>query len=176
MSALGLGVMAVFWNSIVSVFLAMLIGSLYTHLVGTLPSWYPIGGSTPVHGPGTSTTVAGMSWGMTIFMLLFITPFVMIGAGMILATVFMTVGHVEVSLRGHEASVFSGVGPIGWRRSFDPAKVTSILVRDSTYQVNGQPQTRIVLTADRDIKVGIFLSDTRRQWLAGVLRKLLLNP
>ncbi len=175
-SAWGLAAATVFWNSIVSIFLLMAGGALYTHLVGPLPSWYPIGGSTPVNVNGTATTVATMSLGMAIFLCVFLTPFVMIGAGLIAYTLHAAFGRVEVTLRGSEAWVFTGLGSIGWRRPFNPAKVTTARIKNSTWEVNGEPQKMIVITADKDVKLGMFLPDTRRLWLAGVLRKVLLNP
>ncbi|MBL8761910.1 MAG: hypothetical protein JNL50_11480 [Phycisphaerae bacterium] len=175
-SAWGLALAAVFWNSLVSVFLTIAGGGLYSHLVGPLPSWYPVGGSTPVNVNGTSTTVATMSLGMAVFLCVFLTPFALAGAGLIGYTLHAIFGRVEVVIRGSEAWVFTGIGRIGWRRPFDPARVATVQVKVSTWEVNGEPQRMIVMTAERDVKLGMFLPDTRRQWLAGVLRKVLLNP
>ena len=117
-----------------------------------------------------------MSLGPAIFLCAFMTPFALVGAGLIGYTLHAMFGRVEVTLRGSEAWVFTGIGRIGWRRPFNPAKVTTVQVKNSILEVNGEPHRMVVITADKDVKLGMFLPDTRRLWLAGVLRKVLLNP
>lgn len=164
---------ATFWNSITWIFVTIAAGGLYANLVGPLPSWYPMSNSTVKSG-STSTTVAAMPLGMAIFLALFITPFVLIGLGTAAAAVLGLFGRVQVTLRGQEATVFTGVGHIGWNRRFAADTVRDVRIKESGSSTNNKPNKHIVIDADKTVKVGVLLSDARLRWLAGVLRRVLL--
>jgi hypothetical protein len=65
------------------------------------------------------------------------------------------------------------VGPIGWTRRFSTDLVTSVRVTDSGSSTNNKPNKHIVIESDKTVKLGVMLSDRRRRWLAGVLRRVL---
>jgi hypothetical protein len=164
---------ATFWNSITWIFVTIAAGGLYTNLIGPLPSWYPMSNSTVKSG-STSTTVAAMPLNMAIFLALFITPFVLIGIGTAAAAVLGLFGRVQITLRGQDATVFTGVGPIGWTRRFNADTVRDVRIKESGSSTNNKPNKHIVIDADKTVKVGVLLSDARLRWLAGVLRRVLL--
>lgn len=170
-AAAGLAFFALFWNSIVSVFLVVVISGYWERLIGPLPVWMPGLGAT--HGPERDSR--SMPLGVLIFMTIFLTPFVAVGASM-LAAVFMSIaGRCEVRLEAGSASVFTGVGPFGWTRRFDPGKVRAVRSAPSTIRTKGRSQEDLVIEADRTIRFGSSLSDERRGWLVTELRRRLLR-
>lgn len=152
-----------FWNLITSVFVTLAVTRLLN-----LP-------------PGNTVTEEGtnepMSVGMAWFMLLFMTPFILVGittAGIALTTLF---GNIRVRFSALDASVATGVGPLRWTRRFDPASVDSIRETTSKFQTNERSHQQITLTAgSKKISFGAMLSDSRRNWLAAVLRQRLTPP
>lgn len=167
-SALGLLFFCAFWNGIVSIFLVVLFSSILAHLGIALPAWFP---SPMGSGPGQS---ANMPLGMTVFMGLFLTPFVAIGLAMFGAFVVAVAGRVEVRLRGPDGVVFTGVGPLGWKRKFNADAVEAIRFIDSDVEVNNRKQRAIAIeTPTKTLKFGSGLPDQRRLWLGGVLKTML---
>lgn len=164
---------ATFWNSIVSFFLCAALGGLYTNLVGPLPTWYP-GANTQIQSGSQTATPNTMPLGMVIGLLCFLIPFVLVGIGTAIAAIMGLVGRVTITLRGQEATAFTGVGPIGWRRRFDASSVRTVRIRESGSSTNDQPNKHIVIEADKTVKIGLLLSDKRRRWLAGVLSRVLI--
>ena len=158
-----------FWNSIVSVFVLLAVGSLYTHIVGPLPSWFPFTGTS---GKGKSAN--NMPLGMTIGLCVFLIPFVLVGVGTAMAAVLGLAGHYRVTLRGVEGEAFTGVGPIGWTRRFDASTVKSVKIKYADSETNDKPNKEIVIDADRTVKFGVMLTERRRQWMVGVVRRLLM--
>lgn len=163
--AFGAIFVAAFWNSIVSVFVGVAVGGLWVRLIGPLPSWVPMKSAGPP-----------MPLGMLLFLCVFLTPFVAIGAIMIGAVCMCIAGHVSVRVRGGSGVVFSGVGPIGWRRRFDALAVTSVRLRESRDSEGG---TRAVIEmcmgdeTGKKLRFGSMLRENRRAWLAGVCRAVL---
>ncbi len=160
---------SLFWNSITSVFVAVAAGSLYQHVIGPLPSWFPTFAGSKKGGLS-----AGMSLGMTIGLCVFLIPFVAVGIGTFLAAAMGLLGRVEVRLREGRGTVFTGIGPLGLRRGFDATLVREVRVRLSKSETNGKPDRSIVIEADNRVELGGMLTEPRRRWMAGVLRKILL--
>ncbi len=150
-----------FWNGIVSVFVLIAVSGLYSNLVGPLPEWFP----SPDDGD--------MPLGMTLFLCIFMIPFVVIGLGMVGALFMNLAGRVEVKIGEDEASVFTGIGPIGWRRRFDPSQVHGVKLGYAKWESNGSHNELIVIDADRTVKFGTMLRDGRREWLRAILHALL---
>ena len=71
-----------FWNGITSVFVLIALSGLYANLIGPVPAWFPA--PTMDDGP--------MGLGMTIFLCLFLTPFVTIGMIMFGAVLDLLMG------------------------------------------------------------------------------------
>lgn len=166
----GLMFFALFWNSIVSVFLVVALAGLYTSTIGPLPSWAPAPTSSSGSGP--------MGVGMSIFMLLFMVPFVLVGTVVLGAALVSLMGHVEARIgdeRDADAGcVFIGVGKIGWRRRFKVSAVKNVKIGLTGSSTNDKPDRGVIIEADRTIKFGSMLPDERRRWMAATLKTLLM--
>lgn len=181
--AAGLAFFAIFWNGIVSVFLVVLFSSIMAHMGVTLPAWFPTpmgsGGGGGGGGASSGSSNSNMPLGMTIFMALFLTPFVLIGLTVLGALLTTLVGRVEVRLRGPAGEVFTGVGPIGWKRRFNADAVEAIRFTDSGIEQEGKKRRAIAIETDparggKTLKFATLLPDQRRLWLGGVLKTMLL--
>ncbi len=164
--AAGLLFFTLFWNGILSVFMVIAYGSLLSLLGVVPPSWIP-----PMNGQA-------MGWGMTVFMLLFLIPFELVGIVMVGALAMTVFGRTEVRLGQSEGVVFSGISRLGRRKRFALADVTNVIERtkrrrDSDGDVHSK--TEIVIEAGHEVRFGSGIPDKRRHWLAGTLRALLLE-
>lgn len=169
--AVGFLLFAAFWNSIVSVFVLAAIGSLYTNLVGPLPSWAP----TP---PGTGgSSNSPMSLGMSIFMTVFITPFVLVGLFLVWSFLLALGGVVRVTLHGGSATIFSGVGRMGRTRRVELAAVERVRIHqklkpssesEGAYEISLEG-------AGTPIRFGSMLTKERREWMASAIKGQLLE-
>ncbi len=159
----------IFWNSITGIFLAIAVGSALTHL-GLVPSNWNL----PVSTNGGSSKPMGV--GETVFMCLFLTPFVLVGAGTFWLAMVMTFGKCVVTLRGDVGMVRTGVGPIAWKKPFKPSAIKTVKIRKANSETNGKPDREIVLDGDeKTVKFGSMLTPARRRWVAAVLRELLVT-
>jgi len=115
---------ALFWNGIVSVFLSLALAGLYTNLVDPVPPWFPAPGM--VEGkPEMNGKPMGL--GETLFLCMFLVPFVTVGAGMTVTAMMSLFGKVEVVVHRTEAYVATGIGILKWKRKFNPHKVSSVI-------------------------------------------------
>src|ERR1043165_8343196 len=152
-----------FWNGILSVFLVQAFAGLYSHFVGPLPAWFP----APQGG--------GMPLGATLFLCVFLIPFVVIGL-MLIGGFFMSLaGHVEVRIRGTDGMVCTGIGSLVWPRRFNPALVKRIDIGETKWKQNDQTKPTICIQADKTINFGSMLSDERRTWLRSTVVSMLLS-
>lgn len=133
--ALGLLFAAVFWNGIVSVFVLLAIAGTLHHALGSVPEWFP--------APPMDSGV--MPLGITIFLWVFLTPFIAIGALLAGTTLLAAGGRVEVRVDGERGSVFLGVGPLGWRRRFDVREVKSVTLGETTWKENDKSKPVAVI-------------------------------
>jgi hypothetical protein len=156
---------SLFWNGIVSVFVVVVAGAIYTNVVGPLPAWFPAPDMKPAMSPG-----------MTVFMCLFLTPFVAIGLGLIVAMIMSLAGKVEVSLAETQASVRTGISFLTWRSRFDPAAVRRVTIGTSNWQNNEKSTPVIVIEADRTLKFGSMLTEERREWMQAFLHQWFTRP
>jgi hypothetical protein len=153
-----------FWNGIVSVFVLIALAGLYTNLVGPLPVWFP--------APDIKET---MPLGMTLFLCIFLIPFVTIGLLMVFAVMLALAGKTEVRLTEQQGVVRTGLGFLVWPRRFDPRQVRSVKYGESRWKTSDSPPQKLVMIeADRTIKFGSQLQEDRRAWLMAVLQVLLL--
>jgi len=159
--ALGMLAAGLFWNGIVSVFvLANIAGTLHNMHI-SLPAWFP---APKMDG--------GMSVGMTIFLWIFLTPFMAIGLTIIGTFLSAVAGKTEVQIQNDQGTVFTGIGPIGIRRRFNPGDIKEISVRND--QNNKGQQTTFIVMETREgrlIKFGTLLREDRRIFLAAVIRR-----
>jgi hypothetical protein len=161
---------ALFWNGIVSVFVLLAIAATLQHLHVAIPSWFP---APKMNGES-------MGVGVTIFLWLFLSPFIMIGTGMIAAFFMSLAGRTEVRVDQHEGSVFTGIGPIGRRQHFTASKVADVrLDTKQWHNSNGnrRRKTSIVIETHTGnlINFGSMLSEERKRFMAAVLRKTLVR-
>jgi len=155
---------ALFWNGIVSVFLLIALAGLYTNLVGPLPVWFP---APKMDHP--------MPLGMTLFLCVFLLPFIAIGASLLATALLYAAGKIEVLIGDSQAVVKTGVGFLVWRRRFDPTQVHRVTIGKSSWKSDDQAKELIAIEADRTIKFGTLLPDERREWLQTVLHVLLTS-
>lgn len=141
---------AIFWNSIVSVF-----------LVG------------PFLLPNQNNNVG--RFGEDLFFTLFLTPFLLVGIGTAYGALLCLFGKEQVVIDGDVGRTSIGVGPLAWRRRFDATAVRSVTIGESSIQSDNQPMKRILIEADRDVTIGWSLSEPRREFVAAVLRTELLK-
>src|SRR6185437_768408 len=100
-------VFCVFWNGLLSIFLVIAVAGVYRHLVGPLPAWAPVPRDAQNQG-----------WGETLFLCIFLVPFVAIGFVMLLVFLTSLLGRVRVVVSGDEGCVRVGVGPFNFSRRF----------------------------------------------------------
>jgi hypothetical protein len=153
---------ALFWNGVVSMFVLLAVAGLYTNLIGPLPPWFPAPEQQNLKGLGE-----------TLFLCIFLIPFVTIGAVMAGVVVLCAVGRIEVRLGPETATVRTGVGFLSWRRRFDPTQVRRVTVGQTPWETNGCPNEVVAIEADRTIKFGSLLAAERRDWLQTILHELL---
>jgi hypothetical protein len=167
-TALGLLAMSLFWNGIVSIFVLVAISSTLHLLHVPVPDWFP---APKMNGETMST-------GMTIFMWLFLTPFIVIGTAMIGGFLSCVAGQTEVRVDRGEVAVSTGIGPIAWNRRFTASDLKEIRIEDHISRVNdggNQCKTQIVaeLHSGRLLKFGSMLREDRLRFLAAAADKLI---
>jgi hypothetical protein len=79
-------------------------------------------------------------------------------------------GKVVVSVDGDQGSVFTGVGPLGWRRRFNWRSVSSIQ-RTEKYGNRGSVSEQITIEADRKLNFAAGVKDERLEFMLAALRK-----
>ncbi len=168
-AAIGLLAVTLFWNGIVSVFVVLAIGSTLHLLQWPIPSWFP---SSQMKGG----EFAG--WGMTIFLWLFLTPFIVIGTVMFVAFLSALGGRTEVRIHHTQGEVFTGIGPLGWRRRFNAEGVKAVRIENQTWRdKHGRDQNKTHLVIEpltgKRIKFGSMLRDDRRDFVVAAVRKAL---
>ncbi len=155
---------ALFWNGITSVFLLIAFAGIYTNLIGPLPHWFP------------APNDPNMTLGMSLFLCVFMTPFVAVGTGMIIGVLTTLFGKVDVHIGENEGRVRTGIGRLVWTRRFDPTAVRQVTGGQTSWTVNDQRRELIVIEADNRVEFGSMLDYDRREWLLTITRELLLKP
>ncbi len=168
-AAAGYLAIALLGNGIVSVFVLIALSGTLRHLGVVLPGWFP--------APKMDGEDIGV--GELIFLWIFLTPFIVVGTGMILGFLSSIIGRTEVRVLGTTGRAFVGVGPLGWSRRFPISAVKAVVVsskdwRDSEGAVQNKTQIEVQLSDGESVKFGSMLSDSRQRFLAGALRKDLL--
>lgn len=163
-AAAGTLAVALFWNGIVSIFVLIALSGSLHHLGIAVPAWFP--------APKMDGQIMGL--GELIFLWLFLTPFIVIGTGMVLAFLSSLFGRTEVRIQGTAARAFVGIGPLGWSRRFPAAAVQSVsLVHKPTQNDSEATQIHVELTDGKTVKFGSLLNPNRRRFLASALRAAL---
>jgi hypothetical protein len=119
-------------------------------------------GSQIVHGK--------FNLSMSLFGLPFVLGTLLFGAMALMAVC----GKVIVQVRDAEGVIFTGVGPFGWRRPFNSQQITTVRT-EAYFSGRGRQSMTIVLEGPRKLRFGSGLTETRRDFVANVLRQELTN-
>lgn len=165
----GLAGVTLFWNSIVSVFLSLVLAGLWANLIAPLPAGMPIPGGVRQGRPIVNDKP--MELGETLFLCLFLVPFVLVGAGFLIATLIALAGRVQVVIDGAGSSVSTGVGWFKWTQRFDAEKVESVRYSNSNFGDAERTQSAIELYGVNPVKFGGMLPENRREWLCAMLQQ-----
>jgi hypothetical protein len=80
-------------------------------------------------------------------------------------------GKIVVRVCDSEGVVFTGIGPFGWRRRFDPLQITTVRIDPASY---GNKQA-IMLDGSHRLCFGSGLTKARQDFVVNVLRRELIN-
>jgi hypothetical protein len=167
--ASGLLLFSVFWNGIVSVFVLLTLASTLKHLGISIPHWFP----------APNMNGKAIPLGMTLFLWLFLTPFIAIGLAMLAAFLSCLAGRTELQIQGGQGVLFSGIGSLGRRKRFSTSQVKDVRIEDKRWRDSdgdSRRNTQIVIeTNQKPIKFGSMLTNERRQFVAGCLKKELVR-
>jgi hypothetical protein len=163
---------ALFWNGIVTLFVIVATISTLRHF-GFEP---PLGTGPFRFEPGDTPSGGGL-----LFLWLFLTPFMFVGACLIVAFLNALCGRTEIRLTANSGTLFSGVGPLGRTRRFDPATARSLRPEFKISASDGDENvtaTVLVLECEgaKPLRFASSLSETRRRFLEANLRELLRLP
>lgn len=167
-TAIGALLFGLFWNGILSVFIFVAVSATLSHFDFEAPAWFP----KPEMNGGP------MGVGMTIFLWLFLTPFICVGLAMIFAFLSAAAGKTEVRINALEGVLFSGVGPLGFRRRFRPDQVKDVRVEETRRGDDESGKSNILIELHdrkKPIKFGSTLRDDRKTFVAAAVRKALLG-
>ena len=166
-AALGVLAISLFWNGIVSIFVLLAISATLQNLDIPAPAWFP----------APKSDGEPMGPGMTIFLWVFLTPFITIGAVMIGYLLSSIAGKTEVRIGQDHGTVFTGIGPIGRRRRFNLGTVTEVRVEEESGRNESGTKAKIVIeTLDGSrIKFGTMLREERMKFVAAATRRLLVG-
>lgn len=157
---------ALFWNGIVSVFVLIAVAGLYANLVGPLPVWFP----APQMAGKPGMKNEPMELGTTLFLCVFLIPFVAVGIVTAATALTYLIGKVQVVIDEQNSYVASGIGFIRWKTRFDPNSVHNVRFATNNLNSEGSATRCIELLADRTIKFGSMLSSDRMEWVWAVLK------
>jgi hypothetical protein len=152
----------------VSVFVLVAAAGTARNLGIPLPHWFP--------APNMNGSPMGV--GITLFLWIFLTPFIVIGLVMIGAFLSCLAGRTEVRINNANGVVFTGIGALGYRRRFDATAVKDVRISDQQWRdSDGDRRRKTCMVIDtregKQVKLGSMLTEERRKFLAGALRKVL---
>lgn len=168
-SALGIFLFAAFWNGIVSIFVGLALASTL-NLLGVPPlGWLP--------APVSNGSPIGI--GFTIFLWLFLTPFIAIGLLLLAAFFSCLAGKTEIRIRDWQGEIFTGVGWVGLTKKFKTELVKDVRIEDQHWRDSDGDRRRNVhiimeMTEGKPLKFASSLPDERRQFLAATIREAVL--
>lgn len=155
-----------FWNSIVAVFVTLAIRSTLNHLGIPLPQSLGF----QVDNPEEMGVV------MTLFLWIFLTPFIGIGLFLMASLISCLMGRTEIRIRPDQAFAFVGVGKLGYKKRFDPKKVRDVRVDHDRPQRGESTQSQRITIEMEDstqVHIGSMLSADRRIFIGSVLSQAL---
>ena len=168
---IGLSFACLFWNGIISVFLSIALAGLWANLIGPIPAWFPLPGGVQQQGRPVMND-APMNLGTTLFLCLFLIPFITVGAGLFFGAILSLLGRVKVVIDQLDSYVSTGIGLLSWKKRFDPMSIDSVRFSKSSGDGESAPKTSIQLIGEETIEFGSTLPSHRRQWLAASLQEI----
>lgn len=90
-------------------------------------------------------------------------------------TLMFLTGKVELTLDNQGGKVFTGIGKLGWTRSFLWTDIDSIKESSSSLKENGKKKTQILMEGKKRISLGAILKPYRLHYLLKALRNLALQ-
>lgn len=164
--AIGLFFFAAFWNGIVSIFVGLALASTLSLLGIQPPGWMP--------NPISKGSPIGI--GFTIFLWLFLTPFIVVGVVMIMGFLSCLAGRTEVRVRDWQGEIFQGIGPFGRTKKFKTEQVKEVRIEDRQWRDSDGDRRRntqiiVEMTEGKPIKFASSLTEERRQFLAAAMRQ-----
>lgn len=119
-----------------------------------------------------------MGWPMTIFMCLFLTPFVVIGVGLIIHTLMMLFGSTVVKIAETGSSVSAGFPIFRFRKKFNALNVSSVKHEQSSYSRDDQVKYFLTIhefDKEKPVKFGRYMNLKQRDQILVLLRAVLLH-
>lgn len=119
---------------------------------------------------GTQFWKGHFDWKLSLFGL----PFLLGTCILVPACLMAIAGRVVVRGRNEQGEIFTGVGPIGWRRRFRWGDVTAVGFGTARWQRNYRPVRQILLETPRQkLKFASGLKEERQNFLLAALRRQL---
>jgi hypothetical protein len=152
----------VFWNSGISVFLVVAILNTLNLLGVQVPNWVVLRNDDD----GSEMGVGG-----TLFMWLFLTPFILIGLGMFVWVLNCFFGRTILRIGHSDGELFTGgIGPFGCTRRFNALEVSDVLYVDRRWRDSNGRDERItqgvlVFRDGKEIEFGLNCPPERLQFL-----------
>ena len=167
-TAFGLLAVSLFWNGIVSAFVFLAINATMFVLHIPRPAWFP---AAKMNG-------SEIGVGMTIFLWVFLTPFIIIGLAMLGAFLSALGGRTEVAVRNGDAAIYTGLGSLGWRKRFSAQSVKDVRLEDKRWRdtkgaLRGSRQIVLEMLGGKPIKFGSMLREDRLKFVAAAVRQAL---
>ncbi|NJL58661.1 MAG: hypothetical protein HC887_02440 [Desulfobacteraceae bacterium] len=163
---------ALFWNGIVSIFLSIAAAGIYYNTIGPIPDWFPAAGIEN-GAPIMNDEIMGL--GMTIFLCIFLIPFVVLGCGLFISAALNLLGQTKVIVDRYESYVSTGISFFAWKSRFDPTKVKSIKFVRSKFGQEGEEKNVIEILSTETVRFGDFLREDQKEWFALILKEVILN-
>jgi hypothetical protein len=88
-------------------------------------------------------------------------------------------GRTELRIEGGQASLFTGIGPLGWRKRFAASEVRDVRIDNKAWRDSDGGSHRkaqiVIETNGKPIAFGSMLTPERRAFLAAVASKELVR-
>lgn len=163
---------SIFWNGIVSVFLSLAVAAVFYNFVGFVPEWLPAPGLEDGQ-PIMNDEVMGV--GMTLFLCAFLTPFVVIGMGMIINTLLRLCGTSNIVIKKHRSYVSTGIAFIQRKKYFEAHEVDSVKCVLAKSDEGNQERYEIEIISGKKMKFGSLLSEAQLNWASAFLKVVLIQ-
>ncbi|MEL7264161.1 MAG: hypothetical protein AAFN70_06935 [Planctomycetota bacterium] len=156
---------AIFWNGIVSVFLWHFICALLANLCNGLPAGIPC---MDIDDGWPQMNDEPMKWGSTIFLGVFLIPFVCIGLAIVWAFLQSTIGRLWVRIESTHVSYRDGLPFLSRRKRFDTSTTRSVTMRTGNWDASTvqEGSATLIKTSDgQEHLIGRDLPPTKAEWL-----------